>query len=161
MLGKKDGSNDITNQLGEGAIVYVDDFVGTGDQLAKVRSFIGEYIFGSFSEFVLAPSICEEGVHQLGRIGIEPVTKYVHSKSDRPLHELSSLLDDASKKRLTELCGAIETSCYYRGLGYKYTAGMVVLYSNAPDELPRIFRGSNGQSPKVGIFPRHQDLPVR
>jgi hypothetical protein len=60
------GLNDLTNQLGEGAIVYVDDFVGTGDQLAKVRNFIGAYIFGSFSEFVLAPSICEEGCISLG-----------------------------------------------------------------------------------------------
>src|SRR2546430_8150731 len=101
------GLNDLTNQLGEGAIVYVDDFVGTGDQLAKVRGFIGEYIFGSFSEFILAPSICEEGLHQLGRIGIEPVTKVVHSKSNRPLHEISTILDDVSKKRLIELCGSI------------------------------------------------------
>jgi hypothetical protein len=74
---------------------------------------------------------------------------------------MSSALDEASKKRLVELCGSIATSCYYRGLGYKYAAAMVVLYSNAPDELPRIFRGSDGQSPKVGIFPRHQDLPIR
>ncbi|NOS68451.1 MAG: hypothetical protein HOP33_00785 [Verrucomicrobia bacterium] len=154
------GLNTLTNELGEGAIIYVDDFVGTGDQLAKVRGFIGEYIFGSFSEFVLAPSICEEGVHQLGRIGIEPVTKYLHAKSDRPLHELSSRLDDLSKRRLIELSRIMDTSCYYRGLGYKYAAGMVVLYSNAPDELPRIFRGSSGQKPKVGLFPRHQDLPI-
>src|SRR6185369_10284007 len=133
------GFNEFTNQLGEGAIVYVDDFVGTGDQFAGVRDFIAEFIVGSFSEFLLVPSICEEGVHQLGRVGIEPVVKYVHSKSARPLHEYSDILDDDEKKRLMELCAEMEQSCYYRGLGYKRTAGMVVLYSNAPDELPRIF----------------------
>ncbi len=154
------GFNEMTSQLGDGAIVYVDDFVGTGDQFAEVREFIGDYIFGSFSEFFLVPSICEEGVHQLGRIGVEPITKYVHSRSARPLHDYSYILDEASKRRLIELSAEMEPSCYYRGLGYKYTAGMVVLYRNAPDELPRIFRGSINQNPKVGIFPRHSDLPI-
>ncbi|HKW28438.1 MAG TPA: hypothetical protein VJT54_03815 [Verrucomicrobiae bacterium] len=44
------GSNDVkqlnklTSDLEEGAIIYVDDFVGTGDQFEGLRKFIGEYI---------------------------------------------------------------------------------------------------------------------
>jgi hypothetical protein len=154
------GINDATNELGSGAIVYVDDFVGTGNQFATAHTFFGEYIFGTFSEFFLVASICEEGVHQLGRIGVEPISKYVHPKSARPLHQYCDLLDDTAKARLIELCAEMEPSCYYRGLGYNYSASMVVPYTNAPDMLPRIFRGSDNQNPKCGVFPRHSDLPI-
>lgn len=151
------GISDLTNELEEGAIVYVDDFCGTGHQFTGVREFLGEFIVGNFVEFLLVPAICEEGVFQLGTIGVEPVSQIIHSKSARPLHESSTIFSETVAARLRELCLQI---CAKDGLGYERLATMVVLYRNAPDTVPLILRGSLNQNPKCGLFPRFTDLPI-
>jgi len=150
----------LTSEIGEGAIIYVDDFVGTGDQFVKTREFIGSHILGTFSEFLLVPAICEEGVQQVGKTGVEAVVRFIHSKAERPLHPYSNLLNETERAQLTRLAKDFGPECYYDGLGYKRCATMYVLYSNAPDTLPRLLRGSPDQRPKVGIFPRYDDLPT-
>jgi hypothetical protein len=152
------GLNDLTSKLEEGAIIYVDDFIGTGNQFSKVRKFVGEYIVGNFPEFLLAPAICEEGIFQLGKIGVEPVSGHVHSKTERPLHQSSSILPENARDRLRKLCLQIHPQF---GLGYKELATMVILYRNAPNTVPLILRGALNQHPQRGIFPRHSDLPMR
>ncbi len=149
--------NSLTSGLEEGALIYVDDFVGTGTQFCEARDFAAQFIEGNFSEFLLAPCVCEEGFYVLGERGIEAFAGHVHSKADRPLHENSTLLDKKTKKRLIELCHEIDPTV---GVGYKQGAVMVVLYRNAPDNVPVLFRGSDSQNPFVGIFPRTTDLPV-
>lgn len=146
-----------TNELGSGALIYVDDFVGSGNQFSKARAFAAEYIAGSFSEFLLSPCVCEEGLGKLGEIGVEPFAGHVHAKVDRPLHENSNVLDPTTKRRLIEVCEEIDPK---NGLGYKKTAAMVVLYRNAPNNLPVLFRGNETQKPFVGILPRTTDLPL-
>ena len=101
------GINKATNKYGEGALIYVDDFAGTGNQFCKARDFAFKHVVGSFSEFLLLPSICEEAVFQLGQKGVEPVAGHVHAKVERPLHANSPLLDNAAKHRLRELCQGI------------------------------------------------------
>ncbi|MGY3407234.1 hypothetical protein ACVWZV_003347 [Bradyrhizobium sp. GM5.1] len=151
------GVNKVTNELAEGALIYVDDFVGTGTQFCQARDFTAKYVEGTFSEFLIAPCICEEGIYPLGERGIEAFAGHVHSKSERPLHPNSHLLDKATKKRLVEICQEINP---YMGLGWLDSAVMVVLYRNAPDNIPILFRGSEKQDPYVGIFPRTTDLPI-
>ena len=147
--------HDLTNKLEEGAIIYVDDFAGTGNQFGEVRNHFAEYIVGNFSEFFLLPSICEEALHALEERGVEAVPGLVHSKADRPLHPHSTILDQATKSRLVELCLHMDKK---GGLGYRDLATMVVLYRNAPNTVPVILRGSKKQK-HVGIFPRTTDLP--
>jgi len=151
------GFNRKTNQLAEGALIYVDDFVGTGTQFCEARDFAAKYIEGTFSEFLLAPIVCEEGFYPLGERGVEAFTGHVHSKSERPLHANSNLLDRNVKRRLIEICGEIRP---HMGLGWLDSAAMVVLYRNAPDNIPVLFRGNENQDPFVGIFPRTTDLPL-
>lgn len=151
------GFNRITNELEEGALIYVDDFVGTATQFCEARDFAAPYIEGTFSEFLLVPCICEEGIYPLGKRGIEAYAGHVHSKSERPLHENSRLLDKETKKRLIEVCHEIDP---YMGLGWQSSAAMVVLYRNAPDNIPILFRGNERQKPFVGVFPRTTDLPL-
>jgi len=146
----------LSDELGEGAIIYVDDFIGTGTQLCTARDFAVEHMVGNFAEFVLSPCICEEAIIELGKRGIEPVAAEVHSKAVRPLHQHSSILNDVTKKQLIDICHVIDRK---GGLGYKKMATMVVLYRNAPNTVPVIFRGNVGQQPYIGIFPRYQDLP--
>jgi len=152
------GFNRLTNKLGDGALVYVDDFVGTGTQLCASRDFAVKNIVGSFSEFLLVPSICEEGLSELGKRGIEPFAGHVHSKAERPLHYNSAVFDSATKTRLIEVCAEIDP---VMGVGFMGSAAMVVLYKNAPDNIPIIFRGNEKQTPYFGIFPRTTDLPLR
>lgn len=147
----------VSNELGEGAVIYVDDFVGTGSQFCEARDFTASYIEGTFSEFLLAPCVCEEGAQLIVDRGVEVFAGHVHAKSDRPLHQSSGLLGKKAKDRLIEVCQEIDP---YMGLGWLESAAMVVLYRNAPDNIPRIFRGSAAQSPYVGIFPRSTDLPL-
>lgn len=148
--------NEVTNKLEYGAIVYVDDFAGTGNQFCEVRDFVMPYVIGNFAEFFLLPCICEEALYQLGKRGVEAVSGPVHSKADRPLHPNSTIFDQATKKRLTELCLAIDPK---GGLGYRKLATTVVLYRNAPNSVPLILRGSLKQKSWLGILPRTTDLP--
>ena len=151
------GFNQMTNRLEEGALIYVDDFVGTGTQFCEARDFAAKYVEGTFSEFLLVPCICEEGLYPLGERGIEAFAGHVHSKAERPLHQNSAVLDKNVKAHLIELCKAIDPGW---GVGFKNSAAMVVLYRNAPDNVPILFRGSDQQAPYAGIFPRTTDIPL-
>ena len=152
------GLNKVTNAVGEGALIYVDDFVGTGDQFCGARDFAVKSVVGTFSEFLLAPSICEEAIYQIAARGIEAFAGHVHSKAERPLHDNSNVLDSDAKERIRVKCKEISPKM---GLGYRELATMVVLYRNAPNSVPAVFRGNLNQKPFAGIFPRTTDLPVR
>jgi hypothetical protein len=149
--------NKTMNEVGVGALIYVDDFIGTGNQFCKERDFAAKNFVGSFSEFLLAPSICEEAFYQISERGIEAFTGHVHSKAERPLHANSSIFAKEDKERLELLCKGVNPKF---GLGYQKLATMVVLYRNAPNTVPAILRGSLNQTPFTGIFPRWKDLPV-
>jgi predicted Fe-Mo cluster-binding NifX family protein len=149
--------NNTTKTLEEGAIVYVDDFVGSGDQLSKARAIVMESVVGNFSEFLLVPSICEEGYKKLTDLGIAVYSGHIHAKAERPLLENSHVLEDNERTKLIEVCKKIRKNA---SLGYEGLATMVVLYRNAPNTIPALLRGSDKQSPFFGLFPRVKDLPV-
>jgi hypothetical protein len=149
--------NKTMNEVGVGALIYVDDFIGTGNQFCEERDFAAKNFIGTFSEFLIAPSICEEAYYQIGERGIEAFTGHVHGKAERPLHANSRVFAKEEKERLELVCKGVNSKF---GLGYKGLATMVVLYRNAPNTVPAILRGSLNQKPFVGIFPRTTDLPV-
>lgn len=147
---------DLTNTLGEGAIIYVDDFSGTGNQFCEAHNFLKEYIIGNFSEFFLLPCICEEAYDEINGRGITIISDLIHKKADRVLHQESRVLDEKLRTRLIELCQKIDKK---NGLGYKKLATMVVFYRNTPNTVPLILRGNQQQKPFCGILPRTTDLP--
>lgn len=146
------------NEVGEGALIYIDDFIGTGNQFCEERDFAAQSFVGTFSEFLLAPSICEEAFYKIGERGIEAFTGHVHSKAERPLHLNSTVLGADEKERLTVVCKGINSKF---GLGYRDLATMVILYRNAPNTAPAVLRGSLNQKPFAGIFPHTTDLPIK
>ncbi len=150
--------NHLSNKLGEGAIVYVDDFLGTGDQFCKARDFMIPHVVGNFAEFLLVPCICEEAYGRLAKLGVEVLTGDIHTRAERPLHDNCAILKPEVKERLRTLCMQIDGRS---ALGYGGLASMVVFYRNAPNCLPVIFRGNVDQDPHAGIFPRISDLPRR
>ena len=54
------GLTELADKLKDGAILYVDDFVGSARQLGRARDFVLQFVFGNFAEFLLVPSICEK-----------------------------------------------------------------------------------------------------
>lgn len=148
--------NKLTSKLESGAIIYVDDFAGSGHQFCSVRDPFSEYIIGNFSEFFLLPCICEEALYELGHRGVEAVAGFVHEKAVRPLHPNSSIFGKATKERLVEICTKIDPK---GALGYNKLAAMVVFYRNAPNAVPVILRGRVYQQEWIGILPRTTDLP--
>ena len=148
--------NKVTNEVGEGALIYVDDFVGTANQFCNERQFAFQSVVGTFSEFLLVPCICEEGIYKIAKEGVEAFAGHVHSKAERPLHDNCHVMDSAAKNRMREICKGISPKM---GLGYNHLATMVVLYRNAPNTVPAVFRGSPNQTPFAGLFPRWKDLP--
>ena len=147
--------NEITSKQGTGAIIYVDDASGTGNQFCEVRDFLADHIVGSYSEFFLVVSICEEALAELGKRAVEPVSAFVHTKADRPLHPNSTIMGLSAKRRLIEIAQSIDRA---GALGYRGLASMQVIYRNAPNTVPVILRGNIGQR-FVGIVPRTTDLP--
>lgn len=152
------GINNITLKLQEGAIIYIDDFVGSGKQFARARKFLMENVVGTFSEFLLVPSICEEGYAKLTDLGVTVYAGHIHAKAERPLHKHSHLMHGEGRDRLIQICKEIRPNT---SLGYDNLATMVVLYRNAPNSIPAILRGSDKQEPFYGLFPRFKDLPIR
>ena len=143
-------------QIDEGAVVYVDDFAGTGNQFCGVRDFLAPLIPTTFVEFVIMPAMCEEAFGRLSTRGIEPYTRYVHSKGDRPLLDTNTIVDDDARTLLKALCAHVVPPF---GLGYEGIASNIVLYRNAPNTIPAVLRGSRGQAPYPGLFPRSDDFP--
>lgn len=146
---------DLTGTIGSGAIIYVDDFAGTGKQFRRNHKWAAQFILGTFSEFFLAPVICEEAYERIEESGVVPVSSLIHTTDQRPLHRESKILSDDWKRHIIDLCKVINPR---RGLGFDNLATMVVFYRNAPNTMPLVFRGSLKQSPYRGIFPRSDDL---
>src|ERR1700691_1757034 len=147
---------ELTDRLEDAAIVYIDDFIGSGRQFCYSRDFTMQYIFTNVSEFMLAPSVCEEGKAALEERGIEVVTDRVHLKSDRALQESSMFMKAEQRVRAIEICQKISPKM---ALGVDGMATMVVFYRNSPNQIPAMLRGNKNLKPFRGLFPRTTDLP--
>jgi len=152
-----EGLQKLTSDINTGAIIYVDDFSGTGKQFTRNRKWVAEYIAGNFSEFFLSPCICEEAVNRIAGVGVALYYQIIHMKSERPLHPECDILDESIREEIREICHKISPKA---GLGFEKLSTMVVLYRNAPNTVPLLFRGNLYQEPYIGIFPRSDDLPL-
>jgi hypothetical protein len=153
VLGITQASGEIEN----GAIVYVDDFSGSGGQFARSRDYVAENLIGTFAEFFLVACICEEAMYKLAERRVEARAGCIHSKAERPLHEQGDSLEQSEKERLRAICNEIDRRS---GLGYSSLATHVVLYRNCPNTAPVLLRGNKGQDRFIGVFPRTDDLEV-
>lgn len=151
--------NKLTDELAEGAIIYVDDFIGSGDQFKDAQWAMRPNVIGNFPEFLLATCVCEEAFTSLKRTGVEIIPGISHLKKDRPLNNECKNFPVETRSILRELCRKMD-KMGLEGLGHKQMAAMVVLYRNTPDNCPLAFRGSQGQSPIFGLLPRTTDYKI-
>ncbi len=147
-----------TRKLERGAIVYVDDFAGTGKQFIRSRRHVAEYVVGAFSEFFLLPCICEEAQSRVEAAGIKSLSGFVHKKSERPFLGDCDFLEPGQRERLLKL--SYKHWNERAALGFCRLATNVVFYRTTPNTTPLIFRGNRGQDPFRGVIPRYDDLPV-
>ncbi len=147
----------LMTELDSVALVYVDDFLGSGRQFCKVRDFVSKIYPKAIPEFLLAPAVCEEAFAELSKRDIKIFAEHIHSKSSRPLHPSSSIFDGDTRARLRELSLSLHARS---GLGFRSLAAMVVMYHNAPNNAPLVLRGSLNQLPFRGIVPRTSDLAI-
>ena len=145
----------VTRDLGTGAIVYVDDFSGTGKQFMSAREDMRDNIAGTFSEFFLLPCICEEALRVVEDVGVVAMYKKRHSRSERPLLPEGTFLDEAARVRVVEHS---EKTWGTGSLGFDQLATNVVFSHAAPDTTPIMFRGDKGQHPRFGIVPRWAEV---
>ncbi|HTR25011.1 MAG TPA: hypothetical protein VMI10_13605 [Terriglobales bacterium] len=148
---------DLIVKLKQVAIVYVDDFLGSGIQFCQSRDFVSGLFPTSVPEFLLAPCVCEEAYGALSKRDVEVCADHIHSKSERPLHPSSFIFDKSSKKRFQQISAGIDVNS---GMGFFGMAVMVAMYHNAPDNMPLVLRGNEGQDRFRGILPRTTDLPI-
>lgn len=160
LLHSKDveGLQDLTRDLVEGAIIYVDDFSGSGKQFIRNRTHAVPFVIGTFAEFFLVACICEEAILKLDEVGVVPLYGRKHVQSERSLHAVAQTLPQQAKQILIELCEGINKK---QALGFGKLATSIVLYRNAPNTTPLVLRGNLGQKPHCGILPRYDDLPVQ
>ena len=145
-----------TMALGVGAIIYVDDFAGTGKQFSRTRRRVAEYIVGGFSEFLLVPCICEEALNRCENIGVQAESTFIHLREERPLRRESDFLSTDTRLRLLRLFRE-HFGPGRRPLGFDGLATNMLIYRNAPNTTPLVFRGNRGQYPLHGIVPRFDD----
>jgi len=147
----------VTSDLGNGAIVYVDDFVGSGTQFEGTQDFVRNYIQGNFAEFLLAACICDEAFELLKYSSLELIPCIKHSKCDRPLLAECDKLSAEDKVVLRDLCRRLDV-VQQMGLGFGGMATMFVSYLNSPDNCSLALRGNVGQVPVHGLLPRTTDF---
>ena len=147
--------NQVTKRFGTGAIVYVDDFSGSGDQFVTAREDVRENIAGTFSEFFLLPCICEEALRVVEGQGVVAMYQRRHTRPERPLLPEGNFLDEVARRSIVEHS---ERTWGERSMGFDLLATNVVFSHAAPDTTPIMFRGNKGQDPWFGIVPRWAEV---
>jgi hypothetical protein len=146
---------ELTSKLKNGAIIYVDDFAGSGKQFINVHKEISQFIIGNFAEFFLAPCVTTEAATRIDEEeGVEVVAIELHSPQDRALNENCTYFRKDERIKLIDMTMRINPK---HGLGFKGMATMVVYSRQCPSTVPFILRGSKGQTPFPGILPRTTD----
>lgn len=118
------------------AIVYIDDFIGTGTQVQDARVSVTSAIGLSVAEYVIAAIVLEEAKTILD-LECSVRQHYVHSRCERPL--LSDCHDFSPQER-SVLYTVSENVGAGHPLGYGMCASMIVLADDVPDNSPALLR---------------------
>ena len=146
-------------------IVLLEDFVGTGNQMAKAVEFAAS--LNVDCKFLLLPLLCCSAGAEKGRafqdkfsniyfsqvvaLGEECFINRNKTKGEIPIADAAR---DLIARTYPKVCGGIPSSetVPYSPFGYDGTGGLIVMYSNCPDNsLPILHHQSTEWKP---LFPR-------
>jgi hypothetical protein len=149
-------------------VVFVDDFVGTGDNAIAHLSKLGEPVRESLRRSDLAVSLVivagfKEGIAKLETwlanqdLPINVYPQELLDDADRAFHTESRFFDDASERmaafRLFSTFG--ERISPEHPLGWKDSQALVVFETNVPNNtLPHLWAERDGRKPWTPLFPR-------
>jgi hypothetical protein len=130
------GMLDLTATQKIRAVVYVDDYIGTGAQLEEARTCVTSAIGVSVPEYVISVIILEEAKLALDR---ECTIRhgYIHLRSERPLLPECKAFTQAARQTLTGVSAGFDAGLV---LGFGGCASMVVLADDVPDNAPALLR---------------------
>lgn len=137
-------------------VVFVDDFAGTGKQFCDAHSAWNAtmQLHNPVTYFVTCV-MCSPAVHKIGSIGVIPSPGIEHRTVEM------------FKQACEEACG-FDGYCALMSyakeihsklpLGFDNMGTMILMYRNAPNNMPFLLRGTQGQRVWYGLFPRKDQL---
>ena len=149
-------------------VVFVDDFVGTGDNAIEHLSALSEPVRERLRRADLAVSLVlvagfKEGIERLEAwlaaqdLPIDVYPQEMLEDKDRAFHSESRFFEDTSERlaaqRLFTTLG--ERISSDNPLGWKDSQALVVFETNVPNNtLPHLWAERNGRRPWIPLFPR-------
>lgn len=118
------------------AVIYVDDFIGTGDQLQGARIGVISALGLAVPEYVITAIILEEAKALLDR-ECSVQHYYVHNRSERPMLPECRAFSSHDQRVLFDVSSNVGEGL---PLGYGTCASMVVLADDVPDNSPALLR---------------------
>lgn len=163
-FGSEDKVREFCNQNGIKRLVLLEDFVGSGSQITDVVEFASG--LDLFDQILVIPLIiCPEGMDNLNRdlsvyteVRVQPVLSLSHHSFVRPSivsgeEALAGEVRKLANDTYHPLLKPPATGAPFGPFGYRMTGGLLVMYSNTPDNsLPVIHWRSDEWYP---IFERH------
>lgn len=152
-------ARDLVRMRAESAVIFLDDFIGTGDQFTDSLIAWTSALAGRTTRFILvAAVVCSEGKARIEDRGALVQPGLIHSSDDRFLAVCLSACGEESMKRLAVLACELQSRMPF---GHGNGGSMVVLSRNSPTNLPLLLRGSDGQRVWFGLFPRKDQVEPR
>lgn len=131
------------------AIVFIDDYIGTGHQSKQVWEFVIKPVIGQFSEsefFYCTLVGTNEGVEFVrSNTGFNVVVDKVIHKEELPFVESSRIFTDVDERKKAEKIVRKYGELLYPGneLGYKDSQGLVGFFYSTPNNTLPIFWSTN------------------
>ncbi|HWD37966.1 MAG TPA: hypothetical protein VG944_03905 [Fimbriimonas sp.] len=141
------------------AVIFLDDFVGTGDQFLKSFRAWSDALGGRGARFVLIAAVaCEEGKEKIEDKGALVQAPVIHTRGERLWQYCHENVGEDQMKRFAVLACELRTT---QPFGHRNGGSMVVLSRNRPNNVSILFRGTDGQRIWYGLFPRSDQLVAK
>lgn len=144
-------------------LVLIEDFVGTGTQMEKAAQFAARLIDERFQVLVVPLVLCPKGQERAGKISATyPNVTFLPAlnlPAGQFITEAATLNEPQLHTALRDLIfriPATHETCSEGPLGFRKTGGLVVMYSNCPNNtIPAVWNETPSWAP---LFPRSKRI---
>lgn len=140
----------------QSAVIFVDDFVGTGEQFQGSLKAWTEVLEGRDSRFFLVvAAACEEGKRRVEDGGAQVCSTVMHDANERMWAKCRTALSEEAWNQFAVLACELHSKAPF---GHKNGGSMIVLERHCPNNVALVLRGTYGQRVWLGLFPRYDQL---